>query len=330
MAAAQEPGPVVTDEEVQALLERAGDSRPGPAGEVRAHDLAGTQRITRGRLPTLELVHETFARGFRLSLYNLLKRDAQVTFQGVQTVKCGDYLSQLPSPACLDLVRIKSLPGQVLFAFDPGLVYQMVDAFFGGAGKNATRDPDKSLTPTEVRFAQLVLKQAFTDLALAWQPVAAVEFELIKHEQNPHFINFAAPADTLLVNRFQIELPAGGGALDFVLPSHTVEPLREVLSAGAGAGTPPPIAADAEPWARTLGAGLREAEVEVRAVLAETGLSIRDLVRLKPGDVVPIEAPRDMTLLAGDVRLYTGKFGISRGRNAIKIHASVRRPAGRR
>ena len=307
---------LISDEEASALLEKPG----GGKGEVKPYDLAGTQRITRGRLPALETIHETFARSFRVSLFNLLQREPQVTFEGVRSQKAGDYLAAVTTPASLDICRLKPLPGNALFVFDPTLVFLMVDTYFGGPGRNVERAADRGLTPTEVRFVQLVLRQAALDLSLAWTPVAAVEIELVKHESNPLFASVAAPTDTVLVNRFNIELPSGGGALDLVMPAMMIEPLREVLTAGIVARS-----GRDEAWGPTLASHLRDASVEVRCVLTEFEISIGELKRLKPGDVLPIDAPREVRLLAGSQPLYEGKFGVSRGRNALKILAPLRR-----
>jgi flagellar motor switch protein FliM len=305
---------VISDEEVAALLEKNAKS------EVRPYDLVGTQRITRGRLPALETIHETFARSFRVALFNLLQREPQVTFEGVRTQKAGDYLAGVTTPASLDICRIKPLPGNALLVFDTNLVFLMVDTYFGGAGKTPERSGDRGLTPTEVRFVQLVLKQAAIDLGQAWLPVAQVEVELVKHESNPLFASVAAPTDTVLVNRFNVELPSGGGALDLVMPSMMIDPIREVLTAGIVARS-----GNAEAWAPALTAHLAEAMVEVRVVLTEAGFKLGELTSLKPGDVLPIDAPREGTLYAGEEPLYGGKFGVSRGRNALKIVKPLRR-----
>ncbi len=320
----EQAAPVITEEEVQALLDRAGPGGASPAG-VQPFDLAGGQRITRGRLPTLELLHETFARLFRAGVSELVKREVQVTFQGVQLQKAADYLSALPLPACLEIARARPLVGQFLFAIDPQLVFLMVDAFYGGPGRAVPRAPDRGLTPTENRFARMVVKQASADLAQAWQPVAALDFELVKQERNAHFVDICAPGDTVLVNRFHVELPNGSGPFDFVLPAAAVEPMREIL-ASSSAVRPP---TGSGTWLRAFGAGVLDGQVEVRAVLAEASISLGELVRLKPGDMIPIDAPREATILAGDVPLYTARFGVSRGRNALTIHAAVPPPRGR-
>jgi flagellar motor switch protein FliM len=307
---------LISDEEVAALLQKPGEG----SGEVRAYDLAGTQRITRGRLPALETIHETFARSFRVALFNLLQREPQVTFEGVRSQKAGDYLAAITTPASLDICRIKPLPGNALFVFDTTLVFLMVDTYFGGPGRNVEREGDRGLTPTEVRFVQLVLRQAAIDLVQAWTPVSQVDVELVKHESNPLFASVAAPTDTVLVNRFNIELPSGSGTLDLVMPAAMIEPIREVLTAGIVARS-----GRDEAWGPTLSAHVREAAIEVRAVLTEVDISIGELQKLKPGDVLPIDAPREVRLYAGETPIYRGKFGTSRGRNALKILSLLRR-----
>jgi flagellar motor switch protein FliM len=306
----------LSEEEVSALL----DKESLGWGDAKPYDLAGTQRITRGRLPALETIHETFARGFRVSLFNLLQREPQVAFEGLRTQKAGDYLTGISTPASLDIIRIKPLPGNALVVFDPNLVFLMVDTYFGGPGRSVPRPPEQGLTPTEVRFVQVVLRQAATDLAQAWVPISQVEVELVKHESNPLFASVAAPTDTVLVNRFNVDLPAGGGTIDLVMPAAMIDPLREVLTAGIVARS-----GRAEAWGPSLATHLREAHIEVRAVLTEVEITLGELYRLKPGDVLPIEAPREVRLFAGAEPLYRGKFGASRGRNALKILSPLRR-----
>jgi flagellar motor switch protein FliM len=310
---------VLSDEEAAALLEKESHAD----GTPRAYDLAGTQRITRGRLPALETIHEAFSRSLRIALFNLLQREPQVTFEGVRSQKSGDYLATIGTPASLTIARLKPLPGNALFVFDPKLVFLMVDAYFGGPGDQpAVRPADRGLTPTEIRFAQGVLRQVAVDLALAWAPVAQVEVELVKHEVNPLFASVAAPTDTVLVSRFQVELPSGGGSLDLVMPAAMIEPLREVLTAGIVAST-----GANEAWVPSLAQHLHEAALELRAVLTEASITLGELVRLKPGDVIPIDPPAEVLLYAGDAPLFAGRFGLSRGRNALKIVAPLRRHA---
>lgn len=304
------PGSVISEEEAAALLERK-EAKPG---EVRPLDLAKL-RITHGRLPMLEVLHQSFITLYRTALSALVKRDVQVSLQKIETQKCADYFAALESPANLDLVNIKPLKGTALFVIDPALLYQVVEAYYGGNGRSAARETQRALTPAAQRLGQMLLKQMFADLKKAWAVVAQLEFEGARHESNPQFVHIANPGDGLLVNRFFVELPGGGGTIDFVMPEAMFEPLREALRNPGGA----PKNDGSANWSTAFREHLRDAVVEVRGVLAETRLSLRELVSLKPGDVLPIDPPGAAVLCVDMVPVFSATFGISGERNALKL-----------
>jgi flagellar motor switch protein FliM len=305
---------VISEAEVSALLAPS-------EGEVRLYDMMA-QRVSRGRLPMLDIVHQAFVGYLRTSLSKLMNRLLQqVAIESVETIKIADYLARLPSPASIDIVRVKPFAGPVLFVTDPDLAFVLVDSFFGGPGKSVARDPQETMTPAEERFTQVVLKQIWTDLALAWAPIAKLEFELVKHERSSTFVNVGAGADLIIVNRFRIDFDSGGGNFEFSIPQAALAPLSDAL-----AGSPSKAAVGAwSNWPATARGYLNDALIHTRVVMGHAQMSLRELVQLKPGDVVPIEAPEVATLLVGDVPVLAGKFGVSRGFNALKLTGPVPR-----
>jgi len=105
-------GNVLEQEEVDALLKGVDDgqvSTSSPADEpgvVRSYDFSREMRIVRGRMPTLEMINERFARLFRNSVYNMLRRSSDITVEPVQTRKFADYMGTLEMPTSLNLVRV--------------------------------------------------------------------------------------------------------------------------------------------------------------------------------------------------------------------------------
>ncbi len=160
-----------------------------------------------------------------------------------------------------------------------------------------------------------MLRSLAADLGAAWAPVAAVEFDLVKQETNPRLVQLGAPQENVLVLKFAVEFGAHSGRMDWLLPETLLAPVRETLAGDGG----PAAARRQEAWGPALTAALQDAEVDTRAILAQAQISLRELVRLSPGDIIPIEAPQQVLLYAGDVPLYRGRFGVSQGRNALKI-----------
>jgi flagellar motor switch protein FliM len=319
---------ILNQDEIDALLhgvesgavETGTDKYPAD-GQARPYDLSKQDRIVRGRMPTLEMINERFARYFRISLFNLLRRTAEIAVSEPKIVKFSEYVHSLFVPANLNLVKVKPLRGTALIVLDPKLVFLIVDNFFGGDGRFYAKIEGREFTPAEMRVIQIVLARAFRDLAEAWTPVIKLDFEYLNSEVNPQFANIVSPSEIVVVNVFHIELDNGGGDLHVTLPYAMIEPLRELLMAGVASDR---VEFD-ERWTAALRAQVEEAPVELRCTLTEVTLKLGELARLSPGDIIPIEMPRTVTASVEGLPLFRCEFGVHRGNKAIKVVGPVRR-----
>ncbi len=316
---------VLNQDEIDALLNGvdagAVSTEPGPApGETRAYDFSSEMRIERGRMPTLEMVNDRFARQLRVTLYNLLRRTVELSVGQITMKRYGEYTHSLSLPVNLNLVRVNPLRGTAMFVLDPKLVFAIVDNFFGGAGRHVKIE-GREFTPTEMRIVQMLLRGAFTDMKDAWQPLANIEVEYINSEINPNFAGIVTASEVVVVCPFQIELEGGGGAMHIVLPYSMIEPLREVLDSGVQSDR----GAQDERWMGSLKEGLQDAEVELTTVLGSGSITLNELVELRPGDVVPCDFAGKATVLAEGVPLFRGAFGVSRGQQCVRFEQRIRR-----
>ncbi len=286
-----------------------------PEGEVRGYDFTSQDRIVRGRMPTLEMINERFARYFRISLFNMLRRAGEISVSGVQMLKFAEYVHSLFVPTSLNLVRVQPLRGTALFVLEPKLVFSLVDNFFGGGGRFHTKIEGREFTPTELRVIQMVLNIAFRDLSQAWKPVMDVGFDYQGSEVNPHFANIVSPTEVVVVNTFRVELDGGGGDLHVTMPYSMVEPIRELLDAGVQSDR----SDRDERWTRAIREEMKQARVDLKSTLVETTLTLRDVNNLRAGDVIPIDLPELVTLEAEDTPVFRGKFGTHNGSRAVKI-----------
>lgn len=317
---------LLSQEEIDALLHGVGsgdiDTEGDAAladGEAQNYDFTSQDRIVRGRMPTLEMINERFARYFRISLFNMLRRSAEISVGGVQMLKFAEYVHSLFVPTSLNLVKVNPLRGTGLFVFDPKLVFIVVDNYFGGDGRYPAKIEGREFTPTEQRVIQRILQQAFADLTQAWKPVLPVNFEYLNSEVNPQFANIVSPTEVVVVTTFHIELEGGGGSLHVTLPYSMVEPIRDLLDAGVQSDR----SEVDDRWRVAIREEMKGAPIEMSSMLAETTISMRDLMNLKPGDVIPIEFPELVTLRAEDIPVFRGRFGVSQGNRAIKITERV-------
>ncbi|HHO67867.1 MAG TPA: flagellar motor switch protein FliM [Gammaproteobacteria bacterium] len=290
-----------------------------PEGEVQGYDFASQDRIVRGRMPTLEMINERFARYFRISLFNMLRRSGEVSVSGVQMLKFAEYVHSLFVPTSLSLVKVPPLRGTSLFVIEPKLVFALVDNFFGGGGRFHTKIEGREFTATELRVIRMVLDLAFSDLKQAWKPVLEIDFDYQGSEVNPHFANIVSPTEVVVVNTFRIELEGGGGDLHVTMPYAMVEPIRDLLDAGVQSDR----SDTDERWARAIRDEMKEACVDLSSTLVETSISLRELNQLKAGDVIPVDLPELVTLEAEETPVFRGKFGVYNGSRAIKIVSKI-------
>ncbi|MDH5766536.1 MAG: flagellar motor switch protein FliM [Gammaproteobacteria bacterium] len=290
-------------------------------GVARGYDFNSQDRIVRGRLPTLEMINERFARNIRVSLFNMLRRQAEIAVSGIQMLKFAEYVHSLFVPTSLNLVKVPPLRGTALFVIDPKLVFILVDNFFGGEGRFYNKIEGREFTPTEQRVIKMLLDLIFADLKDAWNPVTKLDFVYQSSEVNPHLANIVSPTEVVVVSSFRIDLEGGGGDCHITLPYSMIEPIRDLLDAGVQSDV---SEVDAR-WAISLRDEIFEAQVEMRSNLIEKEMSLADIVDLKPGDIIPFDMPEQVLLEAEDIPVFKGSIGVSRGNAAVKIIEKVGR-----
>lgn len=318
---------LLSQDEIDALLHGVDsgevdtkDTRPA-RGEAVSFDFATQDRIVRGRMPTLEMINERFARYLRNSVFSLLRRTPEVSVRGIEMMKFSEYAHSLFVPTSLNLVKVTPLRGTALVVLDPRLVFSLIDNFFGGDGRYPAKIEGREFTATEQKVISLLLERVFNNLVEAWNPVHKLAFERIGAEVNPHFANIVSPTEVVVVSKFHIELDGGGGELHVTLPYSMLEPLRELLDAGVQSDR---VEHD-ERWTQTLREELEDADVEMKAILARRTVPLRDLVNARPGDVLFIDLPEHISVLVEDVPVFEGGFGKTRGMNAVRIEKILRR-----
>jgi flagellar motor switch protein FliM len=316
---------ILSQDEIDALLHGvdsgAVKTEPEAApGEVRSFDFTQQVRIVRGRMPVLEVINDRFARLFRTSLFNMMRRTPEVSVGQVQLSKFADYIPTLHVPTSLNLVKVHPLRGTALIVLDPKLVFAAVDNFFGGSGRFAKIE-GREFTATEGRIIHTLLRHIFADLKEAWSHVAPLDIEYLSSEINPHFANIVSPSEIVVITSFHLELDGGGGDIHITMPYSMIEPLREMLDAGVATDR---VEHD-ERWLMALKDEIEDAEVDLTTVLGRAKVSLAEMLNFRAGDVVPFDFTGRATVMAEDVPIFRGTYGVSHGQHAVKIEERVLR-----
>ena len=316
---------ILSQEEVDALLKGVtGESdepeaEEGGAGGVRPYNLASQDRIVRGRMPTLEIINERFARLVRIGLYNFLRRNVEISVGPVRVSKYSEFIRNLVVPTNLNLVQFKPLRGTGLMIFNPDLEFLVVDTLFGGDGRFHTRIEGRDFTQTEHRIIQRMLAIVFESYAKSWEPIFPLEFEFMRSEMNTQFANIATPNEVVVHITFSIELGQNSGEMHFCLPYSMIEPIKDQLTSSLQAEN---LEVDKR-WLRLMRQQVQLAEVQLVADLGTAQVSLRDIVNLKVGDVIPLNIPPTVEAKVDGVPVMECAYGKFNGQYTLRVERMI-------
>ncbi len=325
----------LSQDEVDALLKGVGGEDDAPADKaddskgVRPYNLATQERIVRGRMPTLEMIHERFARLMRVGLFNFIRRSAEISVGPVKVQKYSEFIRNLVVPTNLNMVQVKPLRGTALFIFDPNLVFLVVDNLFGGDGRFHARVEGREFTQTEHRIIQKLLETVFESYEKSWNPVYQVKFEHMRSEMHTQFANIATPNEVVITTTFNIEFGSVSGDFHICMPYAMIEPIRDLLYSSLQGDH---MEADKR-WVHLLSRQIQAAEVEIVANLGVAKLRLNQISVLKVGDVIPLEIPAALTAEVDGVPVMECNYGEFNGQYALRVlrmidHSLNDRPSG--
>lgn len=311
----------LSQEEVDALLKGVtGDTDEpeevaGAEGGVHAYQLGTQERIVRGRMPTLELIHERFARYLRIGLFNYMHRNAEISIGPIRVQKYSEFIRNLVVPTNLNLILAKPLRGTAMIVFDPNLVFLVVDNMFGGDGRFHSRVEGRDFTLTEQRIIQGMLGVVFSEYEKSWKPVYELKFEYVRSEMNSQFANIATPSEIVVAATFTIEFGGAAADMHVCFPYAMVEPIRDLLYSTMQSDH---LSSDRR-WVGMLRNQLKDAEVELAAQFAHATVPLRQIVKMKVGDVFTISVPDKVIATVDGAPLIECKYGQQGGHYAIKV-----------
>jgi flagellar motor switch protein FliM len=314
---------ILDQDEVDALL------RGLSGGEIEAEtdileddsgvvvfDLSNQDRIIRGRMPVLEIINDRFARLASNALANAMRKRADVNPISIDMSKFGDFMRSLPVPTSINIFKLDPLRGNAILVVDSRLVFAMVESFFGGAGSQPKIE-GRDFTPIEQAIIQRVVRIALENMEESWQPVHEVHIELVRSEVNPQFAAIVPPSDVVIVVTYEVELENAIGSLIVCLPYATIEPIRTKLYASFQTER---LEVD-HAWISRFKERLMETPVELMVLFGRSQITGRQLLSLKPGDILMLENDVDALLEAEiqGVRKFQGIPGLVKSNKAFQI-----------
>ena len=274
----------------------------------------------RGRMPTMEIVNERFARNLRLGLFNFIRRSPEISVGAVSVQRYSAFLREMVVPTNFNIVAIRPLRGSGLIVCEPSLVFGIIDTLFGGAGKFQTRIEGRDFSPTEQRVINRLVDVICAEYKKAWHGIYPLELEYQRSEMQPQFANIATPSEIVVSTAFQLEIGDLSGAVHICMPYSTMEPIRDVLYSSTQGES---VEVDRR-WVRLLTREIQSAEVTLVAELSRTEATVEQLLSMKAGDFIELDREPSIRASIGGVPVFDCQYGTHNAKYAIRIEEFLR------
>lgn len=316
----------LSQEEVDALLEGVtGESQKlveevHEKGEVRSYNISSQERIVRGRMPTMEIVNERFARNLRVGLFNFIRRSPEISVGPVTVQRYSAFLRELAVPTNFNIVAIRPLRGSGMIVCEPSLVFGVIDTLYGGIGKFQARIEGRDFSATEQRVINRLVDVITDEYKKAWKGIYPLELEYQRSEMQPQFANIATPSEIVISTSFQLEIGEIAGSIHFCMPYATLEPIRDILYSSTQGDS---IEVDKR-WVNVLTQEIQAAEITLVAELARADATVEQLLAMKAGDFIELDRPSRIEVTVEGVPVFECQYGTHNAKYAIRIDKSLR------
>jgi flagellar motor switch protein FliM len=286
--------------------------------EIREYDFKRPERVSKDQMRALQTLHEAFSRNFGASLSGFLRTIVEVKVATCEQMTYSEFISGLPNPTSFNLIKADGLEGQMCLEISPLIIYPIIDRLLGGT----TQDlfiPQRPMTLIESKLIGNVTNRGLVALAEAWSGVRKLEFQISATESNPQLVQIVPPNEVVVVIGFELKMTNRAGTMNLCIPYNVIEPVMEQLSSqswfSVSSGQRNPEAEGA------IVKELSRAKLEIAAVLAETTITLKDLLEMQSGDIIVTEKScKDPAVVSvqGEKKFlaYVGQY---RGNRALRV-----------
>ncbi|MEM1107190.1 MAG: flagellar motor switch protein FliM [Planctomycetota bacterium] len=290
--------------------------------EVRSYDFKRPERVSKDQMRALENLHEAFSRNFGAALSGFLRTIMEVKVANIEQMTFSEFTHSLPNPTCFNLLTCEPLEGTICFEISPLIIYPVIDRLLGGSNAELFI-PQRPLTAIENRLVSQILARAMSAMHEAWANIVEADFKLEETESNPALVQIVPPNEVVVVVGFELKMGSRAGTMALCIPYAVIEPVVDKLSSQSWSAYKK-LTRDDKLRERMAGS-LDSAKVDVAAVMANTTMTLHDLVNLQVGDLILTEKPASapLALTVEGKRKFVGHLGQHRGNRAYKVGRAI-------
>lgn len=289
---------------------------------ISDYDFQRPERVSKEQMRSLSSLHDTFSRSFGAALTGFLRNIVEIRVSNIEQLTFGDFIQSLPNPTCFNLLSANPLEGQLCLEFSPQIVFPIIDRLLGGSNSELYI-PQRPVTDIEMRLISKVIDLALMSMKEAWSNVLDIDFQLTETESNPALVQILPPNEVVVVVGFELRTGGRVGTMGLCIPFNVIEPVMGQLSNQTWLNYR--RKASETDHAEVVSRRIEKAGINMRAVVANSTITISDLANLAVGDIITTEreASSEIIIEVEGRPKFTANMGVHKGKKALKISRDI-------
>ena len=315
----------LSSEEVEALM----DGLKGSSNDVVA-DVSNSSQIhafqfgeddlsLMGDYYALRLINERFARISRGVFLPMLRVQPRISPFPPEVKTFDEYCESIGGFMNLNISRMEELRGPMLISISPTFISTLTASYYGGSIIQADQKRVE-FTNTEERVIEIVSRGLSEALSESWSDLMSISITHQGREANPQFASFVDGNEHVIICSFLIQLPnAEAINMDIVYPLQTLKPIASQLRSRIQSES-----GDTDvSWREKMERAILNVPLNITALLGEPVMSMGQLIRLKPGDIVPVQINNGIEVRVEDNAIFIAEIGEVSGQVAINLSRRI-------
>jgi flagellar motor switch protein FliM len=314
----------LSQQEIDAVfrnLENRGTATTAP--KAIPFDFRRLDRIPKSQLRAIRLLHDNFVRNLASSLSAYLRSYLTVNLVSVEQLSYGEFLEGLATPSCLVCLGLKPYERNAVLELNPGLTFQILEIILGGKGKSST-SLKREITEIEQHLLEGFLRILLHDLKEAWETVTTIDFTVESLQSEPQFLQVLDPGEAFVAVGIEMRIGDTFGMMNLAFPSLVIKMMRAKFDHQWSLSRTRSNETEQERMLRLI----KPAVFQVDVRLLGPALSVKDVLSLDKGDVLPFDYPLRHSLdclVNGQLKLR-GRVVTTGNKRAVVIENSLSEP----
>lgn len=323
-------GQVLSADAIAALVDAAKDGRlpeeqsatSRRRSRVRAVDFTRPTKFSPDLERRFKRSLDSFCRTASTRLSAELRMPLELEVLSIAQLTWANAHAQVPAKSLAGIVETLPLGTRLLLSAERNLVMTAIDLLLGANGDDTVAE--RRMTDIDWALSRHFFERLLSQLSLIWNDIAEVELALSAVDMHLETAQAAAVSEPTLVLTMEARLAGNSSTLSLLIPHHSIAAVAHRFSTREDDHSPSEDHAHHDRLQRAVG----RVDMAVRAEVAAVELPLEQVLALRPGDVLSLDAPAaaGVTLYADQIPVLVGKPGRSGSRRAVQVTGTLGRP----